>query len=202
MQTLIVARHAESECAARGIANGEPNEHCPLTERGEEEARALGRALAGRELDLYATSEFRRAQQTARIALAGREPELPWLELAELNDIRVGAFEGGPLDLYISWAHVNAPAERPPGEGESRAEAAARFARGFRIVLDRPEQTIFVVTHGLAVSFLREAIAGNAPRARHAPVPYARPFEYSTEELAQALALLEDWLRDPRWSDS
>lgn len=201
MQNLILSRHAESECSARGIVNGDPaNVDCPLSERGEEEARALGRALAGREIDLYATSEFARTRQTARIALAGRE--LPWLELAELNDIRVGAFEGGALDLYTAWAHENAPDERPPGGGESRAEAAARYVRGFRIVLARPERTILVVTHGLAVSYLREAIAGSEPRARHIPVPYARPFEYSEEELSQALDRLETWLRTPRWSVS
>ncbi|MGD0167551.1 MAG: histidine phosphatase family protein [Gaiellaceae bacterium] len=197
MQTLIVARHAESECSARGIVNGEPNSLCSLTERGEEEARALGRSLAGRELDLYVTSEFRRARQTAEIALTRRE--LPWLELAELNDIRVGAFEGGPLDLYTSWAHEHEPEERPVG-GESRAEAAARFVRGFRIVLARPEPTILVVTHGLVVSYLREATGGVAPRARHAPVPYARPFEYGVEELRQALDLLDAWLQDPHWA--
>lgn len=199
METLIVARHGESECSARGIVNGEPNGHCALTERGEEEARALGRSLAGRELDLYVTSEFRRTRQTAQIALAGREPEPPWLELAELNDIRVGAFEGGPLDLYTAWAHENAPEEKPPVGGESRAEAAARFVRGFRIVLERPEPAVLVVTHGLAVSYLREAVSGSAPRARHAPVPYARPFEYSADELRQALDLLEVWLQAPHW---
>jgi len=198
MQVLILSRHAESECSARGIVNGDPkNVDCPLSERGEEEARALGRALAGREIDLYSTSEFARTRQTARIALAGRE--LPWLQLTELNDIKVGAFEGGALDLYTAWAHENAPEERPPGGGESRAEAAARYVRGFRIVLARPERTILVVTHGLAVSYLREAIAGSEPRARHVPVPYARPFEYGEEELGQALDGLEAWLENPCW---
>jgi hypothetical protein len=57
-----------------------------------------------------------------------------------------------------------------------------------------------VVTHGLAVSYLREAASGSVPRARHTPVPYARPFEYSVEELAQALTQLQDWPRDQRWS--
>ena len=200
MKNLILARHAESECSARGIVNGDPESFCPLSERGEEEARALGHALTGRELDLYVTSEFARTQQTARIALAGRE--LPWLELAELDDIKVGAFEGGALDLYVAWAHENAPEERPAGGGESRAEAAARFVRGFRIVLARPEPTVLVVTHGLVVSYLREAAAGSEPRARHAPVPYALPFEYGADELGRALDLLDAWLRAPRWSES
>jgi broad specificity phosphatase PhoE len=199
MQTVLVARHAESECSDRGVANGEPNSRCPLTEHGEEQARALGRSLVGRQVDLYVTSEFQRARQTAEIALAGRE--LPWLELAELNDIRVGAFEGGALDLYISWAHGHEPEEQPPGGGESRVEVAARFTRGLRIVLARLEPVILVVTHGLAVSFLREAVAGQGFHARHVPVPYARPFEFGAEELAQALDRLEAWLQDPRWSE-
>jgi broad specificity phosphatase PhoE len=199
MQLVLVARHAESECSDQGIVNGEPNDRYSLTKRGKEEARALGRSLVGRELDLYVTSAFRRARQTAEIALAGRE--LPWLELPELNDIRVGAFESGPLDLYTSWAHTHEPEEQPPGGGESRVEAAARFARGFRIVLARAEPVILVVTHGLAVSFLREASAGRAFRARHVPVPYARPFAFGAGELTQALERLESWLKDPRWSE-
>jgi broad specificity phosphatase PhoE len=199
MQTVLVARHAESECSVQGIVNGEPNNRCPLTEHGEEQARALGRSLVGRPLDLYVSSEFSRARRTAEIALTGRE--LPWLELAELNDIRVGAFELGPLDQYTAWAHTHKPEEHPPGGGESRSEAAARFARGLRTVLARSESVILVITHGLAVSFLREAAAGREFHARHVPVPYARPFEFSAEELAQALDRLESWQKDPRWSE-
>lgn len=201
MQTILVARHAESECSARGVVNGEPNSRCPLTERGEEQAGALGRSLVGRQIDLYVTSEFPRARRTAEIALTGREPEPPWLELAELNDIRVGAFEQGPLEQYTSWAHTHGPEEQPAGGGESRSEAAARFARGFRVVLARTEPAILVITHGLAVSYLREAFGGQGFRARHAPVPYARPFEFGAEELAQALDRLEAWQKNPRWSE-
>ena len=201
MQTILVARHAESECSVRGIVNGEPNSRCPLSELGEEQAGALGRSLVGRSIDLYVTSEFPRARRTAEIALAGREPEPPWLELAELNDIRVGAFEGGPLEQYTTWAHTHEPEEQPPGGGESRSEAAVRFARGLRIVLTRTEPTILVVTHGLAVRFLLEAAAGQGFHARHVPVPYARPFEFGAEELAQALDRLEAWQEDQRWSE-
>ena len=199
MQTVLVTRHAESECSDRGIVNGEPNTRCPLTEHGEEQARALGRSLVGRQIDLYVTSEFPRARRTAEIALAGRE--LPWLELAELNDIRVGAFERGPLEQYTSWAHTHEPGEQPAGGGESRRQAAARFVNGFRVVLARLEPVILVVTHGLAVSFLREAAAGQGFHAHHVPVPYARPFEFGAEQFAQALERLDGWQKDPHWSD-
>ena len=198
MQTVLVSRHAESECSNRGIVNGEPNSRCPLTEHGQEQARALGRSLVGRQLDLFVTSEFPRARRTAEIAVSGRE--LPWLELAELNDIRVGAFEQGSLEQYTSWAHTHEPGERPAGGGESRSQAAERYVRGFRIVLARAEPVILVVTHGLAVSFLREAAAGAGFSAHHVPVPYARPFEFGAAELAEALDRLEAWQEDPRWS--
>jgi broad specificity phosphatase PhoE len=199
MQHVIVARHAESECSSQGVVNGKPSYRCPLTERGEEQARALGRSLVRRQLDLYVTSEFRRTQQTAEIALSGRE--LPWLELGDLNDVKVGTFEGGPLELYTSWAHTHGPEDIPPGGGESRVEVATRFLRGLHAVLARPEAVALVIVHGLTLSFVREAVAGSAFHARHAPVPYARPFEYGVEELVEALDRLEAWTKNPRWSE-
>lgn len=197
METAIFCRHAESELSALGIANGDPRVPCGLTEYGDEQARALGRALAGREIGLAVTSEFERTRRTAEIALSGRE--LPWLELAELNDVRVGAFEGGNLDLYREWAHAHQPEDRPPGEGESRAEVAARFAKGFHIVLERPELTILVVMHGLAISYLRETAAGSGPKAVHDAVPYARPFEFGRDELESAVERLDAWTKSPSW---
>jgi len=198
METLIVCRHAESECSLRGIVNGEPNSRCPLTERGDEEARVLARALTGRTIDLCVTSEFQRVRQTARLALAGHD-DVPWLELPELNDIRVGMFEGGALDLYREWAHAHGPGEIPPGGGESRAEAAARFVRGWRIVLARFEPTILAVTHGLVVSFLCEVVAGVTPRPGHDRVPYARPFEFDAKTVTSAVELLSSWAVSPHW---
>jgi broad specificity phosphatase PhoE len=200
MQLVIVARHAESECSDQEIVNGDPSYPCPLTERGEEQARALGRSLVERELDLYVSSEFKRTRQTAEIALSGRS--LPWLELPDLNDVCVGTFEAGPLELYTTWAHEHPPDEHPPGGGESRAEVAVRFARGLRTVLARSERVALVVAHGLAISFLREAAADSEFSARHAPVPYARPYDFEAAELARALDRLEAWTKEPCWSES
>ncbi len=197
METAIFCRHAESELSALVIANGDPQVPCGLTDYGEEQAQALGRALAGREIDLAVTSEFERARRTAEIALSGRE--LPWLELAELNDVRVGAFEGADLDQYREWAHTHSPEDTPPGEGESRAEVALRYAKGFRIVLERPESAILVVTHGLAISYLRETAAGSNPKAVNDPVPYARPFEFARDELTSAIERLDAWTKNPSW---
>src|SRR5436190_1604486 len=81
--------------------------------------------------------------ESAEIALAGRD--VPRLVVPELNDIGIGAFEGGTLDDYRAWAWAQEPEVEGPGGAESRAAVAARYARGFRIVLERPERTVLVV---------------------------------------------------------
>ena len=143
MERLILARHAESEFSARGAVNGDPLvEGGGLTARGREQARALGELLEDDEIELAAFSEFARTRETAELALAGRT--VPTLVVPELNDIRFGSFEGGLLTEYRSWAHSHGPTVECPGGGESRVGAAARFARGYRILLARPERTILL----------------------------------------------------------
>ena len=86
MDSVILARHGESVFSARHLVNGDAAVAGPLTERGEEEARELGRAIAADRIELCVTSEFERTQQTANVALEGRD--VPRLVVAELNDPR------------------------------------------------------------------------------------------------------------------
>ena len=191
METAILARHGESVFSARGLVNGDVAVSCQLTERGEEEARALGEALAGERIDLCVTSEFERARQTADIVLAGRA--VPRLVLAELNDPRYGDFEGGPLDEYREWAWSHGSGDAPP-RGESRRELIARYARGYRLVLRRPEKYLLVVAHSLPIAY-----ALGEPRPRMQMVEHASAHPLSAEELRAAVERLEDWLESPTW---
>jgi len=45
VETLLLARHAESELNADNILNGDPSRNVGLTAHGEEQARALGTAV-------------------------------------------------------------------------------------------------------------------------------------------------------------
>lgn len=197
MKVVILARHAESEFSVRGAMNGDPGVSCPLTPAGEEQARRLGEALRETALDLCVVTEFARTRQTADLALAGRD--VPRLVVPELNDIRVGEFEGGPLEAYRAWARERSPIEAPPGGGESRAQAAERFARGFRVLLERPEQTVLAVVHGLPLRYLLLALEGAAPRPFAERVEYATPHQLGRPEFERALVALERWCRRPVW---
>ena len=191
MEDVVLARHGESVFSARGLVNGDVAVSCPLTERGEEEARALGKALADDPIDLCVTSEFDRARQTADLALAGRD--VPRLVLAELNDPRYGVFEGGALDEYREWAWSHGSGDAPSG-GESRRELVARFARGYRLVLGRPEPTVLVVAHSLPIAY-----ALGEPGPRMQMVEHASTHRLSADELRAAVERLEAWLEAPTW---
>jgi probable phosphoglycerate mutase len=169
-----------------------------LTEQGREQARALGAALARDEIDLCVTSEFARVRETAELALAGRG--VPVVVLPELNEAGFGRYEGLRLDEYRAWATTAAPGDVVPGDGgESRAALAARYARAYRELLSRPERTILVVGHGLALRYLLNAAAGVAPAPAVDQVPYAEPFRLTRPQVEEAVARLEAWCAAPAW---
>jgi broad specificity phosphatase PhoE len=198
MERVILARHGESELSVVGRTNGDPSLAVGLTEAGREEARQLGRDLAEDAIDLCVTSEFLRAQETAELALAGRE--VPRLVLAELNDIRFGEFEGRLLTEYRAWAHSHGPDEPAPGGGDTRAQTVARYVAAYGELLDRPEASVLVVAHGLPVRYVLDAVEGRNPAAAVAQVRYAEPFRLSAAQLEGAVRRLEAWLIAPAWS--
>jgi probable phosphoglycerate mutase len=197
VERVILARHGESERSALGLTNGDPAVRVGLTETGREEARRLGKELRSDAIELCATSEFERAQETADVALDGRD--IPRLVLADLNDIRFGEFEGRPLTDYRAWAHANGPEDLCPGGGESRAQTVARYVRGYRAILARPEETVLVVAHGLPVRYVLDALEGRNPAAAVTQVPYAEPFRLGGQELEAAVGRLESWVASPVW---
>ena len=197
MERALLVRHAESVLSARGIANGRVDVRGPLSSRGIAQARALARDLADEDIDLCVTSELERTRQTAEIALADRP--VPRIVCRDLNDPLYGRYESGPLDAYIAWALANDSAAEPPGGGERRQQLVARYAAGFRRLLERPEPTILVVTHSLPAAYVLMALAGRDPAPRVQLVEYAKVHELSASELTQAVTRLEDWCAAPTW---
>ena len=193
---FVLVRHGESEFSVRSACNGDPRvEGGGLTERGREQARALGLLLADDEFDLCAVTEFARTRETADLALAGRD--VPRLLVPELNDIRFGRFEGLSLDEYRVWAWSAPPDEVCPGGGESRADAARRFAAGYRTLLGRPEANVLVVTHALPIRYVLSALLERDPSAIVEPVEECEPNRFSAAQLGRAVARLEAWAAAP-----
>jgi 2,3-bisphosphoglycerate-dependent phosphoglycerate mutase len=158
MRLFVLVRHGQSELNASRRVNGDPAVRVPLTEQGEAEARALSVQLAGIALDLCLHTRFGRTQQTAEIALAGRD--VPVEVEALLDDIDVGELEGESIETYRGWKRGHGRADAFPG-GESLDAAALRYADAFERLLERSEQRILVVSHEIPVRYAVNAAAGS-----------------------------------------
>lgn len=146
-------------------------------------------------LDVCVTSEFQRVRETADIAV----PQLPRVLLAELNDPLVGCYEGKTVDEYREWAGSSASAATPEPGGESRLELVRRYARGFRLLLARPENAVLAVFHSLPIAYALEAREGRAPAVQMPFAEHATPYAFTREELEAATQLLEEWTANPSW---
>lgn len=192
MERLIVARHGESRYSARGLLNGDPSRRCPLTPTGRAQARRLGELLRAEPVDLCVTSSFERTRETAEIAFAQRA--IPRLILRELDDHPAGEFEGRALAEYVTWAHASAAAEPIPGAAETRVDVARRFARGYRLLLERPEPTVAAVLHSLPISYLL-----SGPLQRLPLLDYAEPVTLAAADAVAGVERLERWAAAPTW---
>src|SRR5919204_5956884 len=158
VRLFVVARHAESTLNLERRINGDPAVEVALTERGREESRQLGIQVANVPLDLCVYTRFGRTRDTAAIAVAGRG--LPTLVEPLLDDIDIGELEGRSIDDYRAWKRVHRRSDPFPG-GESLDDAARRYARGFRRLLERPERCILVVCHEIPLRYALNAAGGS-----------------------------------------
>jgi broad specificity phosphatase PhoE len=192
LRTAILVRHAESESSARAAVSSDPAIAVGLTPAGEEQARALGTALAEEAIDVCVVTELERTRQTAELALEGGR--VPIIVVPELNDPRAGSFEGGPLDDFRAWAWAHGSADEPPGGGESRVALASRLAHGYRRVLERPEETVLVVGHALPMAYVL-----GVPTPRIDMLDYVTPRRLERAELEAGTKRLEAWAAAPTW---
>jgi broad specificity phosphatase PhoE len=150
VQLYILARHAESTLNFEQRINGDPAVPVDLTHKGREEAALLGQQIRHVPIELCVHTRFERTLETASIALEGREVPVEVEPL--LDDIDVGELEGVTLDQYRAWKHEHTRRDAFPG-GESLDDAARRYAAAFEKLLERPEQSVLIVTHEIPLRY-------------------------------------------------
>ncbi|GAA3553672.1 histidine phosphatase family protein [Nonomuraea rosea] len=146
MNEMLLLRHGETEWSKAGRHTGRTD--LPLTEHGEDQARALAPLVKGQRFDLVLVSPAQRARRTAELAgLAGYQVD------EDMWEWDYGGYEGittpeireGRPGWYL-WRDGVTPgdAEHP---GESAADVAARADR----VIARAKQAdgrVALVAHG------------------------------------------------------
>jgi broad specificity phosphatase PhoE len=172
-----------------GVVNGDPALDRGLSAVGVAEARKLGGQIAGTAIDLCVVSAFPRAEQTARLALAGRT-DIPWVVDLELDDIRIGELEGRPLADYRAWKHAHRRDEPFPG-GESLDAAVRRYAAAYERLLHNDASTILCVCHEIPVRYAVNAAAGSDDLdAPVHDVANATPYVFDADGLRRAVERL------------
>jgi broad specificity phosphatase PhoE len=185
---FVLARHGESVLNAARVVNGDPAVDVALTQKGRAEAQLLAEQLRNIPLDLCVVTRFGRTRETAEIALAGRE--VPFVVEPLFDDVDVGDLEGESIEEYRAWKRAHTRSDAFPG-GESLEAAAARYGRGFKAVLARPQRAILVVAHEIPVRYALNAAEGSRdPDRPHHEIANATPYLFGEDRLAEAAALL------------
>jgi probable phosphoglycerate mutase len=189
VELCVLARHGESTLNSENRINGNPAVPVALTEKGREEARLLGQQIAHIRLDLCICTRFTRTRETSEIALAGREVPIEVEPL--LDDIDVGDLEGLTIEDYRAWKRQHTRTDPFPG-GESLDAAARRYAQAFRMLVERPETSVLVVTHEIPVRYAINAADGSDDLDGPAhQLPNATPYLFDREALGRAVEGIE-----------
>jgi broad specificity phosphatase PhoE len=96
-----------------------------------------------------------------------------------------------PLESYRAWKREHRRSDRFPG-GESLDAAARRYAKAFRQLLERAEESILVVTHEIPLRYAINAADGsdNLDGPAH-QLANATPYLFEREALARAVVGIE-----------
>jgi probable phosphoglycerate mutase len=159
---IVVVRHGETEWSRTGQHTGVTD--LPLLPEGEDQARALGKALAGRRfVDVWA-SPRQRAQRTAE--LAGLTPTAVVEDLVEVD---YGGYEGRTTaeireelgHPWTLWRDGTVPGETP---GETLQQVATRVDRVLARVAQRlGDGDVALFAHGHVLRILSARWLGLAP---------------------------------------
>ena len=160
---LYLIRHGET---ALNVGRVLQPADTPLSPRGERQAQALARRLAGLGLRSLVSSPLPRAWQTAQAvaAVSGLVPQAEaWLAERNFGDLRGQPYDTLGFDPLAMLA-------APPG-GESAADFAQRVAAAFaalRALCERESAPVAAVSHGLAI---QQMLHAHAPPAAGTPLP-------------------------------
>lgn len=184
---FILVRHGRSDYNVRGVLNGDPSVPVRLTDEGVQQCRAVAVELRDDPITLAVCTRFPRTRESLGIILDGRD--VPVDVYPEFDDVRLGCFEGRPVDEFRSWRHEHGPAAAPTG-GESRLDTLRRYADGYaRLVRTTHEACTLCVVHDVTIRMMVNAVAGDDPiDGPVTRIENATPYRFTADELADGLA--------------
>jgi len=164
---LYLVRHGATVSSAEDSFNGETD--IALSEAGRDQARALGRRLAGERIDAFYSSPLSRAMDTARLVASPHGKEVT--AVPAIREVSHGRWEGKRRaevasqypEEYRRWEAD--PWSFAPEEGETGLAVTARALPALlEIVEAHPGETVLAVSHKATIRLLVAALVGFDPR--------------------------------------
>ena len=146
---LYLARHGETDWNLQKRLQGWTD--TTLNQKGEEQAKALGRRLAGIHIGHIYCSTLARSRSTAEIVSGGR---IPITKMQELREQTYGKFQGKYFDgsdpaIVEEFDRRSVDPKDTLDGGESLEQFYARVKSGLDQILERNTQgDILIVGHG------------------------------------------------------
>lgn len=161
---LYVTRHGQTEWNVERRMQGHGDS--PLTQKGIDNARLLGKRLMDVKFDHVYSSPLNRAKRTAELIMENRQTDIKLCP--ELKEMGFGIWEGMPEEararLYPEqhFNFWNRPELYQPVEGgESFSQFKARVNKWLtNIISEKPGECILVVTHTCVIKALYSIING------------------------------------------
>lgn len=166
MKRILLVRHGESEWNAVRRLQGQAD--IDLSERGRQQAAALGPMAQSFRPDLVLTSDLKRAAATA--ALLGypdavREPLLREQNVGAWTGVEIAKLQAEAPKAYAGWR----AGTFAPENGEIWTDFRSRIAQALDIARNAEAETVLMVCHGGVIRAALDGALGLAP-ARIIPV--------------------------------
>lgn len=149
-KTVYFVRHGQS---VDNVSPVFPGVHNPLNDVGIRQAKGIAERLRHLDFEAFIASPLTRAKQTAEIIgdTIGRQPEYNELFVERIKPTSI---DGKPWSdeqasaVFKEWQAALFATGKRVEDGENYEDLIARADKALAYLLDRPEQTIVVVTHG------------------------------------------------------
>lgn len=129
-------RHGESQANAQGVMGGWTD--APLTDLGQDQAKAAAQRLGDRAIARLHVSPLLRARQTAQAVLALR-PDLPVTDAPDLRERNWGVWEEQPISVLRR--------DETPDQGEGPLDFRTRIRSGLNAIPALDAAPVLIVAH-------------------------------------------------------
>ncbi len=163
MKTVYFVRHGETR---QNKAQVHQYPEDPLSDTGRAQAHKAAQALKGKSIDIVLASDLARAAETGSII--ARELDVPLLYSPLLHEVRRPTFLWGKshfsltsLLFFARYFLTGIVGNTRYDNEETLRDFGARVGKALKMLEERPEKTLAVVTHRGVMTILPPLVRGN-----------------------------------------